>query len=206
MVSASRTVPMAPAKREVLIESENFIIRTMTPADATDRFSTWFDAPDVREMLNLPAQKRTKADMAAYIRSFDQRSDLLLGIVAKADGLVVGMLSLYVDWRSGRFIANMIIGEPDYRHKGLTMEVTPPFRAYFFKTCGLKVMTATALAHNAPIRAYLEKTGWTLDRIVKGEVKSASDGAAIDLCHYSLTAEAWFNWLDKNGGPRRRPD
>lgn len=193
-----------PPIREVSMESENFIIRTMRPSDATDRFSVWFDAPDVRDALNLPPQKRTKANMETYIRSFDQRRDLLLAIIAKASGVLVGMLSLYIDWASGRFIANMIVGEPDYRHKGATMEITPPFREYFFKTCGLKVMTATALAHNAPIRAYLDNTGWTLDRIVKGEVRSTSGGAPIDLCHYSLTAEAWFKWLAENGGPRRK--
>ena len=170
MVSFQRAAPVAPPVRDVSIETANFTIRTLKPADATERFSAWFEAAEVREVLNLPAQKRTKADMEAYIRSFDQRSDLLLGIFANANGLLVGMLSLYIDWASGRFIANMIVGEADYRHKGVTMEITPPFRAYFFKTCGLKVMTATALAHNAPIRAYLEKTGWTLDRVVKGEV------------------------------------
>ena len=204
MVTMPRAAVAVPPVREVSIDSENFIIRSLKPSDATDCFSSWFDAPDVREVLNLPPQKRTKADMETYIRSFDQRSDLLLGIVTKSSGLLVGMLSLYIDWQSGRFIANMIIGEPGYRHKGVTMEITPPFREYFFKTCGLKVMTATALAHNAPIRAYLENTGWKLDRIVKGEVKSTTGGTPIDLCHYSITAEAWFQWLAQNGGPRRK--
>ncbi len=195
--------PAAAVGREISFESENYLMRTLKPADATDRFSVWFEAEDVREMLNLPRQKRTKADMEAYIRSFDQRMSLLLGIFAKADGLLVGIFSLYVDWAKRHFIANTVVGEPAYRHKGLMMEVTPPFRAYFFNTCGLKVMTATALAHNAPIRAYLENTGWTLDRIVKGEVKPNAGGAPIDLCHYSLTADAWNQWYAKHGGARR---
>lgn len=188
--------------REISFESDNYLMRTLKPADATDRFSSWFEDAEVRGMLNLPARKRTKADMEAYIRSFDQAASLLLGIFAKANGLLVGIFSLHVDWANGHFIANTIVGEAEYRHRGLMMEVTPPFRDYFFNRCGLKVMTATALAHNAPIPAYLENTGWTLDRIVKGEVKSEARGP-LDLCHYSLTAEAWASWYTKNGGARR---
>lgn len=180
--------------RPIVIESPNLTIRTMTADDASERMASWFAQEDVREGLNLPAQQRTKADIAAYIASFDQRSNLLLGIFDKASGLPVGLFNVQIDWRIGRYLVNTIVGESAYRSKGLMLEVTLPFREFFFEELGLKVMTATALATNTAIIGYLEKTGWTRNQTLKAHTKSLTNGAMIDLHLYSITREAWQAW------------
>ncbi len=166
--------------------------------DATDRWASWFEQPDVREGLNLGPQKRTKADIVAYIRTFDQVSNILLGIFDRTNDLLVGIVTVQVDWRIGRYLANTVVGEAEYRHRGVMLEISQPYRDYFFDTLGLKVMTATALATNKAIIAYLDKTGWTLNQTLKNHVRSAKDGAATDLHLYSITREAWIAWKAAN--------
>lgn len=182
----------------VVIEAPNLTIRTLTPDDVTDRFVSWFGQDDIRGALNLPAQNRTKADMIGYVKSFDQSSRLLLGIFDKANGLLVGLFTVHIEPRIGRYLVNTVVGEAAYRTKGLMMEVTLPFREYFFETRGLKVMTATALATNKPIIGYLEKTGWTLNQTLKAHTKSQADGTMIDLHLYSITRDAWQAWKTAN--------
>jgi RimJ/RimL family protein N-acetyltransferase len=178
----------------ITIETPNYLMRTLTLDDATERWSVWFADAGVREALNMPNRPQTKADMQTYIRGFDQESKVLLGIFDKANGLLVGIFANYIDWKGRKFACNTVVGEAEYRSRGVMMEVTPPFRDYFFGRRGLKVMTATALSNNRAIRGYLEKTGWTLDHVLKAHVKSHSDGSLLDLCHYSITAEAWWAW------------
>ncbi len=194
----SAAAALSPLAGPIVIESPNVTIRTMTTNDASDRFASWFAQADIREALNLPEQQRTKADIAAYIRTFDQRFNLLLGIFDKANDLLVGLFNVQIDWRIGRYLVNTIVGEPAYRSKGLMLEVTLPFREYFFETLGLKVMTATTLATNAPIIGYLEKTGWTLKQTLKAHARSNADGSMIDLRLYSITRDAWREWKAAN--------
>ena len=189
-----------PLAEPVVIDTPNLLVRTLRPDDASERFASWFSQDDIRAGLNLPQQPKTRADIVAYINTFDQRSNLLLGIFAKADDLLVGLLSVQIDWRIGRYLANTLVGEAAYRSKGVMLEITLPFREYFFETLGLKVMTATVLATNKPIIGYLEKTGWTLNQTLKAHTKSNSDGTMIDLCLYSITREAWAAWKAANGG------
>ena len=64
-----------------------------------------------------------------------------------------------MNFETNQFLVAMIIGEPEYRHSGVTNAVTVPFRNYFFEELGMDAMLATALAHNKPIIHYLYATG-----------------------------------------------
>ena len=189
---------LAPSTEPVVIRTPNLMIRTMTVEDVSDRFVSWFSQDEIRTSLNLPAQGRTKADMVGYVQSYDQQSRLLLGIFDATSGLLVGFLTVQIEPRIGRYLVSTIVGEPEYRTKGLMLEITLPFREYFFETRGLKVMTATALANNKAIIGYFEKTGWTLNQTLKAHSKSHTEGTMIDLHLYSITREAWQAWKAAN--------
>ena len=194
------SVASAPATNEkpVLIETPHLYLRTLTVDDATKRWAEWFDHPDVQHGINWAPQKKTRGDIVAYIRTFDLRSNLLLGIFDRTNDLLIGFLTVQIDWKLGRFLVSTVVGEPDYRHRGVLLEITPPFRAYFFATLGLKIMTATVLATNKAIIGYLEKTGWTLDQTLRNQVKAHADGTMVDLCLYAITREAWNAWMAAN--------
>ena len=183
-------------KRKVRLDCGKYLLRTITVEDASDRWANWMADPEASIMLNAPPRTMTKADIVAYIKGFDQRTHILIGIFEKAGGLLLGFLRNDVDFASGQFLVSMIIGEPQYRHSGVTNAVTIPFRDYFFETLGMRVMLATALAHNRPIIHYLYSTGWTLDRTIERHVKSNTDDRMFDLCFFSQTREAWHAWKE----------
>jgi RimJ/RimL family protein N-acetyltransferase len=181
-------------KRKVWLDCGKYVLRTITAEDATDRWANWMADPEANLMLNAPPRAMTKSDIVAYIKAFDQRTKILIGIFEKSSGLLLGFLRNDVDFSTGQFLVSMIIGEPEFRNSGVTNAVTVPFRDYFFETLGMKVMLATALAHNRPIIHYLYSTGWTLDRTLERNVKSHSDDRMLDLCFFSQTREGWHAW------------
>lgn len=178
----------------VHIDTPHLYMRTLTVDDATERWASWFDQAEVRTGINLSAQRKTKADIVAYIQKFDQQSQLLWGIFDRTNDLMIGILTANIDWGVGRILSNTIVGEAEYRHRGVMLEVSPPFRTYFFETLGLKVITATVLATNKAIIGYVEKTGWTLHQTLKGHANSHVDGSPIDLRLYALSRESWEAW------------
>src|SRR6516165_9465628 len=49
-------------------------VRTLRIQDATDRMTAWLSDPEALEILNVPARRLTKTDIANHIRGFDQRT------------------------------------------------------------------------------------------------------------------------------------
>jgi RimJ/RimL family protein N-acetyltransferase len=186
--------PSKIPKKTVRLDCGKYLVRTVTVDDASDRWGGWMADPEASQLLNARPQILKKSDVASYIESFDQRTHLLLGIFENASGKQLGFLRVDIDAALGRFLVSMLIGEPDYRNKGVTNDITVPFRDYFFETLGLKTMLATALAHNQPIIHYLLKSGWNLDKTIGQHVKSIADDAMLDLCFFSLTRDAWRAW------------
>jgi len=154
--------------------------------------------PEAMHMLNMPGRIWKKADVVNYIRTFDQQSHLLLGIFDKQNGLHVGIFTVDINYVLGEYLVNLLIGEPDYRNKGVTSGLMFRFREYFFETLGLKVSKASVLARNTAITHYLLKTGWRLEQTVKGGTKSHATGEPLDICLFSLSREAWRDWKKKN--------
>src|SRR5712691_720795 len=191
------------SKKTVRLDCGKYLVRTVTVNDASERWGRWMADPEASFMLNSPPTVMAKREVESYIKKFDQRSHLLLGIVEKNSNKLIGFLRVDIDEVHGRFLVSMLIGEPDYRNNGVTQEFTPAFRDYFFETLGLKTMLATALAHNRPIIHYLLKTGWTLDKTIPRHVKSHRDGTMIDLCYFSHTREAWRAWKKQHLEPQQ---
>jgi RimJ/RimL family protein N-acetyltransferase len=190
--------PAKIPKTSVRIDCGRYLIRTIKADDASDRWASWMSDPEAVQMLNAPGRAMQKSDIASYIKQFDQRSHLLLGIFAKETGQHLGIFRIDIDRRTGRFLVFLLIGEPEFRNRGITNDVTVPFRDYFFETLGLDTMLATALSRNYAIIHYLRKTGWTLDQTLPRNVKSQSDGSMLDMCFFSLTREAWRAWKQAN--------
>ena len=189
---------MATPTEAVYVDCGTYFIRTVTLADASQRVGNWMADQKIAVMLNAPRKAWSKSEVEKYIKTFDQKSRLLLGIFDKASDLLLGFLTVVMDRPNSRGVVNIMIGESDYRDKGVTQDITPGFRDFYFETLGLKTMLATALAYNRPIIHYLLKTGWTLDKTIPRRVKSRTDGSMIDLCYFSHTREAWHAWKKAN--------
>lgn len=191
--------PKKYPKRNVNIDCGLYVLRSITPDDATERWAHWMEDAEASEMLNAPRKAMSREELVNYIKGFDQRTKILIGIFEKSTGLLLGFLRNDVNFETRQFLVAMIIGEPEYRHSGVTMAVTVPFRDYFFGTLGMEAMLATALAHNKPIIHYLYATGWTLDHTQPNAVKSHKGDAMFDLCYFSQTADGWRAWKKMKG-------
>ena len=186
------------AKKQVRLETARFVVRNARIEDATEQWGQWMADAEASHMLNAPAKALSKAEIEAYIRLFDQRTHLLLVIVEKVSGFILGCFRIDIDEKLGRFLVSMIVGEPGYRHKGIMNELTMPFRDYFFETLGLKTMLGMVLSHNEPVIRYPEKTGLHLDKKIARHVKSRTSDAMLDMCFFSQTVEAWRAWKRAN--------
>jgi RimJ/RimL family protein N-acetyltransferase len=178
-------------KKKVWLEAGDYLIRTLTVEDASDRWAAWLADPEVMHMLNAPPRSMTRGDVASYIKTFDQRSDLLWGIFDQRTGAHIGFFTVNADYPRSQGVVNLLIGAPEYRNHGVLSVIRRHFAEYFFETLGLKTMMATALAHNQIIIDTLIKGGWKVDKVLKQHVTAHADGAKLDLWLLSLARDTW---------------
>jgi RimJ/RimL family protein N-acetyltransferase len=190
-------------KTTVDLDCGKYILRTLTPDDASERWAGWMgEAKNVR-LLNAPPKAMTRAEVTQYIGRFDQRAHLLIGIFEKEGGLNIGFFRLDIDPQLKRCMMFLMIGERRYRHWSVTDDIRAPFQDYIFDVLGLNTILATVLASNQAMVRYMLKSGWNLDKTIAENVKSRTDDAKLDLCFLSLSREAWAAWKRKNAPQRR---
>ena len=199
-----------PPRRILRFDCGKYFVRTIKREDASDRWAAWLSDPWATRAMNSPAQSMQKKDIVNYIRQFDQRSRLLLGIFEKDTRTHVGIIRVDADYVTMECLVSLFIGEPDYRSRGLMSEVSISTFDYVFEKTETRKLTASTLARNELIKSYLIGAGWQLDQTHKGEIKSTSDGAMLDSCSLSITRERWRAWKETNTAKRilrriRRP-
>lgn len=177
-----------------------FVVRAVRSQD-TDRMTAWLSDPEALEVLNLPARRLTKTDVANYVRSFDQRTHLLGGIFDRSNNVLVGILQLHIDYRLNRALVNLLIGEPAYRNLGVTTEIFIPALDFGFINFGIDVMVATVLQRHSILVRYLMKTGWKMDPKAN-KIKSAVDGSMLDVQTFTLSRDDWNAWKQTDRAKR----
>lgn len=178
-------------KRKVRINAGDYLIRTITADDASDRWAGWLADPEAANLLNAPPRQMSKDEIVTYIGSFDQRSELLWGIFDQRSGLHIGFFTVSADYDRGRGLVSLLIGAAEYRNRGVLSVIRRHFAEYFFETLELKKMLATALAHNHIIINTLIKGGWKVDKVLKHHATMHADGSKRDLCLMSLSRDTW---------------
>ncbi len=196
------TTPPKLAKKSVQLDCGPFLIRTLRPEDASERWAQWMSEPKNLRLLNAAPRAMTRADIEAYIRGFDQHTHLLLGIFERQSGHVIGFFRIDIDPALNRSLTFMMIGERRFRHWRVTAELRVPFQDFAFETLGLNMMLGTVLASNRAMLRYLLKSGWRVDKTAHRHVKSVDSGSMLDLCYVSLTGEAWRAWKSKHAAPQ----
>ena len=180
-----------PSKRELWFQCGRYYVRTIKREDASDRWASWFSDSWTIHALNTAPRNLQKSDIAEYIRQFDQRSQLLLGIFEKGTRLHVGFIRLDIDDGAGEALVNAVIGEPAHRNRGATTDVFVPLLDFLFDTVGIGKVKASILLRNQLTLRYLLKLGWQRDETPEPAVPSQSGGAPLERCSVSWTRDRY---------------
>src|SRR6201999_4062409 len=177
-------------KKDIWFRSGRYFLRTVKRDDASDRWAGWLSDPWTVHVLNTAPRAFTKSDVADYIRQFDQRSRLLLGIFEMGTRLHVGFIRIDLE-AGGDALGNVVIGEAAHRNRGANSDVFVALLDFLFDTVGVKRVRASVLERNDVTLAYLLKLGWQKDEAPGAPVKSVTDGSALGTCTVSWTRDGY---------------
>ena len=191
-----------PRKKELWFPAGRYFARTIKREDASDRWAGWLSDPWTIHVLNLGAQRLQKNDIADYIKRFDQRSRLLLGIFEKGTRTHVGIIRLDIDYAANQAMVNAVIGEAEHRNRGATTDVFVPMLDYLFDKVEVEKVTASILERNQVTLRYLLKLGWQVDSASATQIKSNTDSAMLGMCTISYSRDAYRAFRQTGVGRR----
>jgi RimJ/RimL family protein N-acetyltransferase len=189
-------------KRDLWFPCGRYFLRTVKREDASERWAEWLSDPWTVHVLNTAPRQSSRADMIQYIRSFDQRSRLLLGIFEMGTRIQVGFIRVDIEPGRAEALVNAVIGEKDHRDRGATTVTFIPLLRFLFGAAGIQKVRASVLERNDHTLAYLLKLGWQLDPEAEQPVKSLTDGSMLGRRGIHWTRDGFQAWLDSPVGKR----
>jgi [ribosomal protein S5]-alanine N-acetyltransferase len=148
------------------IISERFLLRELGEDDVTERYLGWLSDIEAKKFITAAAQTKSLSDLRKYVRARIGRDDILFfGIFEKTSGLHIGNIKFEpVNSELGYAIMGILIGDPNYRGKGVTVEVLIASAQWLKKYRKIRQLLLGVTRDNvAAIRAY-EKVGFVFSR------------------------------------------
>lgn len=172
------------------IETERFILRSLTPKDATETYINWWNDPEVQAGLNFPARGWGKQEAVKHISRFNNKTSFHLGIFHKETGKMIGFFAMFIQPKNKVAKTNIVVGEKDYWGKRVVQEVRGRMLSFLFETLGMEKVKGEIMGRNyASIFNYKEQ-GFTSEGILRGEIPGFS-GGRTDIFVFGLLRDEW---------------
>lgn len=180
----------------VQLETPRYRLRTLTEADATDRYLSWLHDAEVMRYVFSRVQDHTRDSVREYIRQHDGLTAFLLGIFDHADGIHVGNFSARGDPISGVAQLGVLIGDRRHWGRGVVLEARAALLDFLFGPAGLQRVEGVVYGNHAASLFNYQAQGWRMD----GRLPEPAmcDGREVEILQFSMSRE---NWL-----ARRRAD
>ena len=159
----------------IRIETKRFLLRPLTPEDATERYAAWFGDPEVQRHIVSAASAPSVAELREYIAARAGRPDaVFLGIYTRDAGVHIGNIKYEpIDRAASRAELGILIGEPDWRGRGVATEVIVAANEWMAAHRGIgEVVLGVESAHTGAKRAYTKAGFEVLGRHEAGPIEA----------------------------------
>ncbi len=180
-----------PLSKPINLSTARFILRSLTPADASDRWCEWSADPQIMEPLNVATRRLTKDELRRYIARFDNDNSYLIGVFTKAMSQHIGFYAVEVSKAHATGNFNLVIGDKHHWGKGVVNEVRAALLDEFFENRGVEKAYGVPLARNFPAVFNYKSQGWKLEGVLHGQCKSIADGSRLDQYHFGMQRSEW---------------
>jgi RimJ/RimL family protein N-acetyltransferase len=172
------------------LRTRRLVLRTLTAADATERYLGWMRDPETTRYLEARLAKHSLGSLRAFVESCNASPDQLLLGIFLLDGEHIGNIKVGpVNAYHRNAAVGLLIGERDQWGKGYATEAIAAVTAHAFDDMGLQKLYAGCYASNAgSARAFL-KAGWTEEG--RSKAHWLLDGRREDNLSVGMASADW---------------
>lgn len=144
--------------------TKRFVLRELSEKDATQRYLAWLNNPEAASFLVTAGTTQQLSDLREYVAKRMGRQDVLfLGIFERFGARHIGNIKYEpVDSETGVATMGILIGEPEYRGKGVAVEVLRASAEWLNKYRGIKEIRLGVSKDNVSAIKSYEKVGFLI--------------------------------------------
>lgn len=173
------------------LESERFLIRSLTPQDATETYISWWNDAEIQHDLNMPARKWGRVEAQRHISRFDNRMTYHLGIFPKGETLPIGFFTINGNPHTKVAVTNVVIGNKNFWGEKVPLEVRGRMLPFIFNRLDMLKVKGTIHGRNLPSIFNYEAMGFKCEGILRSELPGI-DGGRADIYVYGLLRDEWL--------------
>jgi RimJ/RimL family protein N-acetyltransferase len=185
--------------RPVLLHTKHFLLRSLKPSYASQRWLSWLKDPEVMDPLNAPVREVPFRDLMAHIATADDNKLYMIGIFDLESKVQIGYYNIVceIDQAHRRANFNVVIGEKSWWGKDVINETRAALLDEFFNNRGIEKATGNPLARNFPAIFNYKSQGWRHEGTLRAHSISVRDGSPLDQYLFGLTKDEWFGSAKK---------
>lgn len=165
-------------------------LRPLEKSDAS-ACCRWINDPEVRRFVSTQNFNSLLSEEKWIESSNKEKHEEPLAIVDKETHLIIGNIGIcHIDWINRRAVTGALIGEKNYWGKGYGTEAKLLLLKHAFDTLGLEKICSEVLSINPRSKAYLEKTGYKQEGILRRHF--LVDGKMVDAYVMALFREDFY--------------
>lgn len=171
-----------------VLRSDRIELRPLTATDVTGRYVGWLNDPGTNRYMGVGRVVSTLESVRDYVAAFEGRADRYLFAIAVRDtGEHIGNITLQdIDAVDLRGEIGLLVGEPEWRGRGVGSEAIAMVVSHAFDDLGLHKLTAGYVAGNDGSARAFAKNGFVVEGVLREQF--ALDGEFADVYRLGLLA------------------
>ena len=173
------------------LETENYIVRSMTAQDITEDYTAWWNDDELMEGLARPRAPMSRAQHQRRVANqFDNRKRFHLGIYDRNLSLLLGFITIFANPFHRTASTNVIIGNRAYWGRNIVLEVRGEVIRFIFEELRMDKISGKPMVRNASSVFNYKAQGFVTEGILRKEWRY-EDGRRMDVAVFGLMREEW---------------
>ena len=173
------------------LETERFIVRTMTREDVTEDFLTWLADPEVMLGLNLPRTRLSRPQAVRYVLKHDNRTKFCLAICLRSDARQIGFFTVRCDSRHQCAETSVVVGDRNYWGKNVVVETRTALLNFLFDKMDMHKVLGRPHGRNFSSIFNYKVLGFHCEAILREQMLSIEDDKRLDQLIFGILRDEW---------------
>ena len=189
----------------VKLETEKFFLRSLTPKDADEEYTSWWNDAEIQRGFNNKPRGWGIPDAANHIKNFDNKVLFHLGIYPKETSKLIGFVTIHLSQKHKMATTNVALGDKSYWGKDVIIEVRLKVLDFMFENLKIEKAESEILGRNFSSIFNLKVLGYTAEGVLRQHIPSI-DGGRADKYLFGLTKKEWQQAKDNKKKPAIKLD
>ncbi len=178
-------------RKQVVLETENLIVRALAPQDIGPEFVAWHADPDVMKHLAHLPLNASRELIAAAAKTAIRFGGFYFGIFDRESNSPIGFILINRDRVNKRVSSSLALGDKSYWGTGVMNEARRAVIEFLFTKTDTQKIVSAVFSRNFAAIANNKALGFRLEGILKEHNRTDPAGPR-DVCMFALLKQEWL--------------